>query len=359
LKTTSHILHPSFTFNGLQFESVEELLHFSKELAFEGDDYEVSIGKFIQKWLDDTDTVLVKTSGSTGKPKKIPLLKTQMINSAKATGAFFDVEEGTSALLCVPVKFIAGKMMLVRALVLGWNLHIVAPQKNVLTQYDNDYDFVAMVPYQVHHSINALKKVKKLIIGGGVVSKELKKKLQSVPTQVYATYGMTETITHIAVKRINGENSTDIFTAIPGVKFSIDKRECLVIEAPHISEETIITNDLVTLVSSTEFQWLGRIDNIINSGGIKIYPEKVEEALSSYIKLPFIIASEKDEELGERVILIIENEKGVEPSNYSEAFATLSSYERPKRIYTLSNFPYTKTEKIKRKDVLQVIHKYK
>ena len=359
MKTISQTLHPKFTLNGLHYESVEELIILANELTLNGDDFEISIGKFIKKWLDSKDTLKVKTSGSTGKPKKIEITKEHMINSAKATGAFFNLAEGTSALLCLSANFIGGRMMLVRAMVLGWDLHIVSPEKDALTQYDNDYDFVAMVPYQLFHSIPALKKVKTLIVGGGSVSKELEEQLANVPTKVYATYGMTETISHIAVRRLNGEGKSDTYRGLPNVQFTTDGRECLVIYAPYIDDDVIITNDLVELISPTEFRWLGRYDNVINSGGFKIHPESIERKLSEYIKLPFIIASEEDEQLGERVIIIFENDERSVLPNYTAALSTLERHERPKKIYTISKFPFTETEKIKRADVLQVLRGYK
>ena len=348
-------IHASFKLNGLQYSS-DELLEFAKDLENKGAHYEISIGIFLQQWLNEDESVIVKTSGSTGKPKEIKLLKSQMINSAKATGIFFKLAEKTTALLCLPSNYIAGKMMLVRAMVLGWDLHIVAPEKDALTQYDNDYDFVAMVPYQVRHSLDALKKVHKLIIGGGTVSPELNEKLQEVDTEAFATYGMTETITHIAVRRINGLAKSTDFTALPNVKFTTDERGCLIIDAPNISDEKIITNDLVKLISPTSFEWLGRFDNVINSGGIKIYPERIEEKLSSYINLPFIITSEKDELLGERIILIFEDDGSQKIPDFSLAFSKLSSYRRPKKIYTFSKFPFTETGKIKRAEVLEALN---
>lgn len=347
-------IHSSFKLNGLQY-STSELFEFAKDLENNGAHYEINIGKFLRQWLDENDSVPVKTSGSTGKPKEIRLFKVNMINSAKATGIFFKLGENTTALLCLPANYIAGKMMLVRALTLGWDLHIVAPQKDALTQYDNDYDFVAMVPFQVHHSIKALKKVHKLIIGGGAVSAELNKKLQEVDTEAFATYGMTETSTHIAVRRINGLAKSTDFTALPNVKFTKDERGCLVIDAPAILEEKIITNDLVKLISPTSFKLLGRIDNVINSGGIKIFPERLEERLSSFIDLPFIIASEKDEQLGERIILIFENDGSQKIPDFSKAFSKLKSYKRPKKVYTFSKFPFTETGKIKRSEVLEAL----
>ena len=257
MKKTSPYLHPKFKFNGLQYQ-IEDLKVFAKELESKGDKHEVSIGEFIQQWFNEHEYVIVKTSGSTGKPKEVRLKKSHMLNSAKATGIFFKLGENTSALLCLPSNFIAGKMMLVRAMTLGWDLHVVAPEKDALIQYDNDYDFVAMVPYQVNYSLDALTKVKKLIIGGGSISSDLEEKLLNVDTEVFATYGMTETITHIAVRRINGLARSETYTALPNVKFTSDQRSCLVIDAPSISDKKLITNDMVTLISPTTFKWLGR-----------------------------------------------------------------------------------------------------
>ncbi len=345
-----NLLHPSFTFNGLKYSEIE-LIAFAEKLQKAGDDFEKQIGKFISAWLSDTTTVKVKTSGSTGTPKKITLQKSQMIASARATGSYFELGEKTSALLCLPANFIAGKMMLVRAMTLGWDLHVVAPERDALTQYDNTYDFAAMVPYQVFHTLDAIHKIKKLIIGGGAVSTDLRARLQKVPTAVYETYGMTETITHIAVKRINGPLASTNFTALPNVTFEQDQRDCLVIKALNISEVPVITNDIVALASPTQFNWLGRYDNVINSGGYKLYPEKIETKLSTMIDRPFVIISEDDEELGQRAVLVFEAPNANELPNYSDAFTVLDPYERPKKVYTLSKFPYTETGKIKRADV--------
>ncbi len=351
-------IHQSFKLNGLPY-SRTELFEFAKNLEKKGAHYEISIGKFLQQWLDDSNTLIVKTSGSTGKSKDIQLSKNRMVNSSKATGIFFKLGENTSALLCLPSNYIAGKMMLVRAMVLGWDLHIVAPVKDALTQYDNDYDFVAMVPYQVHHSLEALDKVHKLIIGGGAISNELNDRLQEIDTEAFATYGMTETITHIAVRRINGLAKSKNFTALPNVKFSEDERGCLVINAPDISEEKVITNDIVRLISPTSFEWLGRIDNVINSGGVKIFPEQIEEKISAFINSPFIIASEKDDQLGDRIILIFENDGERKIPDFSKAFSSLIPYERPKKIYTFSKFPFTETGKVKRAEVIQQLENRK
>ena len=359
MKPTSPHIHPKFQLNGLSFESAEEILNFAEGLIEQGDDFEVSMATFLEEWLNFNDYVEVQTSGSTGKPKRIKLLKAQMIHSAEATGAYFKVGEGTKALLCLSSDFIAGKMMLVRAMVLGWDLHVVAPDKDALVQYDNPYDFVALVPYQLYHSINALDKVKKLIVGGGILTKKMEEMLQDKSVEAFATYGMTETITHVAARRINGFAKSEVYHAFPNVKFSADDRGCLVISAPKIASEDIVTNDLVELTSPISFKWLGRADFVINSGGVKINPETVEKKLEPYFNIPFIISSEKDEALGEKLVLVVEDFTSQEKPNYSEIFSTLESYERPKKVYTLSQFPYTETGKVKRSQVKEVLQKFR
>lgn len=350
------ILHPSFTFNGLAF-SKATLKEYAEKLQEEGATFEVSIGNFITQWLSDEDTIEVQTSGSTGSPKRIQLQKKQMLASAKATGQFFDIQAGTSALLCLSAEYIAGKMMLVRAMTLGWQLHAVAPEKDTLAEAKKTYDFVAMVPYQVHHSVAHLHRVKKLIVGGGSVTEVLREKLQDVSTQVFETYGMTETITHVAIKAINGADASTHFKALPEVKFSLDERGCLVIDAPKISSEKVVTNDMVVLISDTIFKWLGRYDAVINSGGVKIHPELVEAILAPHISIPFVITSEPDEQLGNKVIIAFEIEKSIDALSIEKAFTHLSAYQKPKRMVTLSKFPYTETGKIKRKDIIEIINK--
>ena len=358
MNTPWKYIHPKFKLNGLPYQS-DGLFEKANGLINRGAHYEISIGNFIQEWLDNNDYVVVKTSGSTGVSKNLVLSKQKMISSAKATGTFFKLPENTNALLCLPSNYIAGKMMLVRAMVLGWNLHVVAPGKNAISHDDTDYDFVAMVPYQVQYSLKSLNKIKKLIIGGAAISKKLNDQLQGVDTEVFATYGMTETISHIAVRRINGLAKSNNYTALPRVRFSLDKRNCLMIDAPEVSVEKVISNDVVKLISPTSFEYVGRIDHVVNSGGIKLFPEQIEEKLAFYIDRPFIIASEKNETLGEQLILIIEDATTQENSDFKEAFLSLSSYERPKKIYTFSKFPFTETGKIKRMELLKYLQKFK
>ncbi|MDN3725061.1 AMP-binding protein [Aequorivita sp. SDUM287046] len=352
------LLHPSFKLNGEAFASAEDLKIYAIQLFENGKEDEIAIGKFILEWLDKNDFIIVKTSGSTGIPKEIKLKKKHVFNSANATATYFDLKENTKALLCLSSEYIAGKMMLVRAMIAGWDLRTISPKKNPLENCDENYDFTAMVPYQVFHSLADLNKVKKLIVGGGAVSSELEQQLQKVTTQVFATYGMTETISHIAVRPLNGKEKSIVFEALPKVDFSLNENDCLQIHAPEISEETVVTNDIVELLSPTSFKFLGRIDNVINTGGVKVHPEIVEEKLSHHIKQPFFIASENDLALGERVILVCESKNQLRLEDFSEAFETLSAYEKPKNLYTIPQFIYTETGKIKRAEVLKSLGKF-
>lgn len=343
--------NPNFKLNGQHFGSAEILGDHALHLSKEGRDEEVAVGNFILECLDNKDFINVNTSGSTGNPKQIDLKKQQIINSAIATIKYFNLKEDTKALLCLSPEYIAGKMMLVRAMIAGWDLYTTVPGKNPLNNFPFAFDFAAMVPYQVFHSFGDLHKVKKLIIGGGPVSWHLEEKLQSVDAEIFATYGMTETISHIAVRPLNGKERSPIFEALPEVSFAHTDEGCLQIAAPNISDELVVTNDVVELLSPTSFMFLGRTDNVINSGGIKIHPELVEEKLSPYIKTPFFIASEENTALGEQVILILENEKSTE--DFQPVFESLSSYEKPKKIYSTPQFAYTDTGKIKRGEVMR------
>jgi len=337
--------HQNFQLNNISFSSVDELQAYTKGFSEE-------IHLFLESWFSKSDVIIVKTSGSTGTPKSISLQKEFVINSAKATGAFFDLQENTTALLCLPIQYIAGKLMLIRALTLGWKLDIIESNSNPLKTVEKQYDFTAMVPLQLQNSISKIHLIKKLIVGGGVVSSALQEKLQTVSTNVFATYGMTETITHIAVKKLNHSDSfgekmsrLDFYQTLPNITIYKDERNCLVIEAPKVADEIIFTNDVIELVSDRHFKWLGRFDNVINSGGVKLHPEKIEEKLAKIISTRFFVIGIPDEKLGEKLILFIEgNHKEMSFENID-----LTKFEIPKEIYFLNQFIETASGKIKRK----------
>lgn len=348
-------LHQSFKLNGIPYTK-PDLKALAYDLVKEGSDFEKSIGNFLSDWLDEKSTIEVQTSGSTGTPKNILLKKQHMVNSALATGEYFDLKKGNTAFLCLPTDYIAGKMMLVRAMILGLELDYVEPTSSPLSGLSKDYDFAAMVPLQLENSLKEIEMIKTLIVGGTVVSRSLKEKVQEKNTAVFETYGMTETITHVAVRRINGV--VEHFNAIPNLAFSIDNRDCLVISAPKVSDNPIITNDIVNLISETEFQWLGRYDTIINSGGIKLFPEQIEEKLSSLLSNRFFVAGIPDEKLGQKLVLIVEGEiDSNELIRILDEFVALERFEIPKNIYALPEFVTTDTGKIRRKENLLLIKK--
>ena len=347
-------IHKDFQWRGnsLDANSLKELAILYTE---EGEPHEEEIGKFLLEWLDDKTYVEVHTSGSTGTPKIIQIRKEWMFNSAKATGKFFELPEKTTALLCLPATYIAGKLMLVRAMVLGWRIDSVPPKSNPLDQVLKRFDFCAMTPFQLDNSLARLHLVSKLIVGGGAISLPLKELVQELSTKVFETYGMTETVTHIAARRVNSEKSKEKeipFKVLPNVSVSVDERNCLVIKAPGVTDEIIITNDVIELETYKKFYWRGRIDHVINTGGIKIFPEQVERKLENTILHRFFITSLPDDALGEKIILFVEAAFSVESlkelTQQIQELDSLTKFERPKKIYFVEKFEETHTGKIHR-----------
>ena len=345
-------IHPKYKFQEIHYD-FEDLKELSYSLVKEGQEYEKAIGNFLMDWLDDSDSLEVHTSGSTGVPKTITLKKEHMVNSALATGAFFKMGPGTKALQCLATDHIAGKMMLVRAMVLGWEIDIVLPSSDPLQFTSKHYGFVAMVPLQVQGSISNLNQIDTLIIGGAPISPELKSGLNKVDTHIFETYGMTETITHIAVRELSKDSVNNNFKALPEVVFTKDERDCLVIEAPTVSDGIITTNDVVNLISSSEFQWLGRYDNVINSGGVKLIPEQLESKLSSLINLRFFVSGIPDAQLGKKMVLVVEGNVDTEQLHVDiKSLNSISKYEIPKEIFSVPKFVETGSGKVNRNETL-------
>ena len=349
-------IHPRFKLNGTSI-SYEDLDEVSYSLIKEGDPHERDYGDFLLHWIDKETTVQVRTSGSTGMPKTIVLEKQHMVNSALATGKFFDLKAGDSALLCLSGAHIAGKMMLVRAMALGLDLDWVEPTTTPLFSTIKSYDFCAMVPMQLQASLTQISRIKTLIVGGAPLSKKLNEDVQNVPTSIYETYGMTETITHIALRKVN-HGPIDYFKTLPNVKIDKDERNCLVINAPDLNASPLVTNDIVQLISDREFKWLGRYDNIINSGGVKLIPEQIEHKLAPIIKSRFFVAGIPDEQLGLQMILLVEGEiEDLELSEKVKSIPTLEEYEIPKNIVFTKKFIETINGKISRTNTLAHILK--
>jgi len=343
--------HKDFRWNGTSFKTKESLFQFV-------DEHFPELIIFIEEWLGDEGLIHCMTSGSTGAPKMIGLERKYMVNSAKATGAYFKLGAGTSALLCLPLGFIAGRMMLIRSMVLGWHLDSIEPNSRPEIPKKNTYDFSAMVPLQLHHCAANLGQIKTLIVGGGEVSKPLKDRIQNLQTKIYATYGMTETVSHVALMPLNrGAGCDELnnnYIGLKGVRFSVDQRQCLCINAPGITDHEIVTNDIVELISDKRFKWIARYDNVINSGGVKLIPEMIEKKFSALIDANFIVHSIPDKVLGEKLVMIIETTQEVlslgNLAEFQELNASeISKHEVPKKIYFLISFVKTKTGKVNRK----------
>jgi len=343
-------IHLKFKFNGISYTH-EELKEVAYSLVKEGEPYEKNAGDFLLDWLNDKDYLQVRSSGSTGIPKDIRIKKQFMVNSAIATGNYFMLSPGDTALHCLPANFIAGKMMLVRAMILGLEIDLVEPSSFPVYDDYKTYDFCAMVPMQIQNSLDRIKNIRTIIVGGAPVSQSLTDALQTLRTKVYATYGMTETCSHIAIRPLNSRSGKTYYKVLEGINISQDERGCLVIVAPDLSEEKIETNDIVKLHSKSEFEFLGRFDNMINSGGIKLFPELIEAKLRDKIKERFFIASKPDDRLGEKVILVIEG--NVDTTNAS-TFKELDPYEIPKSIYIVDRFVEI-NQKIQRKKTLELL----
>lgn len=349
-------VHNRFRLNNHHY-NFNDLMEVAYSYVKEGESFEQALGNFLLDWLDDNDYVIAKTSGSTGTPKKIKIKKQAMVNSAIMTGNYFKTEPGDKVLHCLPSNFIAGKMMIVRAVVLGLDLDLIRPSAFPLIDYEKKYDFCAMTPMQLNNFLTYSNNIKKIIVGGSKVPKSLVEAIQNVKSNVYETFGMTETITHIAIKKLNNfkkgnDISSSYFKALPGVEISQDERGCLVVDAPKLNAEKIVTNDIVKLHDENQFEWLGRHDNVINSGGIKLNPEIIESKLRSRIKEQFFIASEEDDNLGSKVILILESDSNTLSDS---VFNELGKYEVPKKVYPIKKFIETKSGKIHRKKTMELL----
>lgn len=351
--------HPDFKLDKGHYSNAE-LYQVAYSFIKEGEPHEERIGNFILDWIKPGAHVEVQTSGSTGKPKTIRLKKEHMINSALATSRFFDLPEKTTALMCLPADFIAGKMMLVRAMVLGWHLDLVPPSSNPLDQVYKRYNFCAMTPFQLDNSIGRLHLVEKLIVGGGAVSARLQKMVREVGTKVYETYGMTETVTHIAAKRLNpkkNKKKARPFKVLPNITISQDERGCLIIKAPKLADSIIVTNDVVEILTYKKFHWKGRMDNVINSGGIKLFPEEIERKLEKIIDHRLFVTSMPDDALGEKLVLFVESdfseEKLKDLQEKIKTYKKLKKYEIPKKIYLIAKFEETANGKIHRDNTLK------
>ena len=322
--------------------------------------FEQEVLNFVKLWFSEENYVSVKTSGSTGTPKIIQVEKDKMRNSAKMTCDFLNLKEGNSAVLCLPVEYISGKMMVVRAIERKLILHIENTSLLPLENLTKNVDFCAMTPLQVENSLDNIHFIKKLIIGGAKVSDDLKSKIQKqlisdvAKTQVYETYGMSETLSHIALKEI-APNEREYFTAFDNIKISLDDRNCLQISAPSLNSDILQTNDIVELKNDKQFRFIGRADFIINSGGLKISPEILEKPVKKEINSELVFIGIPDEILGEKLVLVIEGNKQIDILEKLDLVKFPTKNHKPKEVFFLKDFPRSETGKILRYEIKKVI----
>ncbi len=309
----------------------------------------MTLEEFLAEWHNDSPFVRVKTSGSTGAPKPMMVEKRRMLNSARITCDFLGLREGDTALLCMSLDYIAGKMMVVRSIERNLKLLSVPPSGHPLATVNapSPLDFAAMVPMQVYNTLQVpeerarLMQVRHLIIGGGSIDEAMEAELRTFPHAVWSTYGMTETLSHIALRRLNGPAASEWYTPFPSVSISQTPDGCLVIDAPEVCPEPLVTNDIVEIFSS-RFRILGRKDNVICSGGIKIQIEEVERQLRPHLHAPYLLSKRQDGKFGEIAVLLTEG--SVEEARLI-CERVLPKYHQPKAYLHVARIPLTETGK--------------
>lgn len=314
----------------------------------------MTLSEFYSEWNDGTPFVKVRTSGSTGKPKEMLVEKKRMLASARITCDFLGLKSGDSALLCMPLDYIAGKMVVVRSIERGLRLISVEPSSHPLRDVAEIPTFAAMVPMQVIKSLQVpeeaekLRQIKQLIIGGGAIDSNLAEVLKTFPNNVWSTYGMTETLSHIALRRLNGDYSSLWYTPFPSVKISISQDGTLVIDAPSVCSEELITNDIAEINERGQFRIIGRRDNTINTGGVKVQIEEVELLLTeeSGLKDGFRISWREHQVLGQEIVMLIDASITEQKmALLKSAISTLPKYWQPKDIVVVDTLPMTETGK--------------
>ena len=308
--------------------------------------------EFLKEWQSDEPCLLVHTSGSTGEPKPMMVEKARMRHSARITCQYLGLKQGDTALLCMPLRYIAGKMMVVRAL--EWGLRLVAtePSSHPLRDISESIDFAAMVPLQVKASLEVpeererLMQVRYLLIGGGAIDEALEAELRTFPHAVWSSYGMTETLSHIALRRVSGPMASQWYQPLPGIAVTLSERGTLVISAPHLCADTLVTNDLAQLNDEGAFRILGRVDNIVCSGGIKLRIEEIEEALQPMLGDAVQLTAQPDERYGESLVMLSSLQEPIS-IDMLRKYAVFEEhpYWLPKRTVRVAHLPRTETGK--------------
>lgn len=308
---------------------------------------------FLEKWFDASPVITVHTSGSTGTPKELVVCKDRMMQSARLTCEFLNLQAGDTALLCMNLRYIGAMMVVVRSLVAGLNLIVRPASGHPLSDIEEPLRFAAMVPLQVYNTLRVpeekarLEQTDILIIGGGAMDDSLEAEISALPTAVYSTYGMTETLSHIALRRLNGETASKHYYPFPSVELSLSAESTLVIKAPLICGEVLQTNDIACIYPDGSFTIAGRKDNVINSGGIKIQAEEMEKRLRPFIPVPFVVTSVPDPRLGQALTLLIAGQVDARELE-SKLQTVLDAYHRPRHIFMTESIPQTENGKTDR-----------
>lgn len=317
----------------------------------------MTLEAFLSEWNDASEFVHVQTSGSTGAPKPMSVEKRRMLASARITCDFLGLRSGDTALLCMSLDYIAGKMMVVRSIERGLKLISVEPSGHPLSNVEY-VDFAAMVPMQVYNSLQVpeererLMRIRHLIIGGGAIDDQMAAELRTFPNAVWSTYGMTETLSHIALRRISGPDASEWYTPFPSVRVTHNDEGCLVINAPEVCEEPLVTNDIVEFSSDhSKFRIIGRRDNVICSGGIKIQIEEVERHLRPHLHVPYLLTKRHDPKFGEVAVLLTEG--SVEEAR-EVCQRMLSKYHQPRYYLHVARIPLTETGKPARQEAIRL-----
>lgn len=313
---------------------------------------QATAARFLESWHTNAP-FQIKSSGTTGLPQLHTFNQTQLTHSAQTSNTAFELTTHSRALLCLPLSSVGGLMLLARSIVGDFELLLQLPSARPLQNLRQKIDFVAMVPTQLQqsleHDLPQLKGIAKILVGGGQLSSELIAACQSAQLEVWQSYGMTETLSHVALRKVSPIEAS-FYSAMPGIHFS-NKNDCLVIHYPALQSEELVTKDIVELHNPTTFTWIGRSDNAINSGGFKVIPEILEAQLDKYLGAAFFIASLPDAKWGQIVAIAIEgNEKPVFPDFQSLG---LKAAEIPRKYALVPHFERTETQKIKRQEILQ------
>ena len=319
----------------------------------------MTLDEFVSDWQSDSPTLLVHTSGSTGKPKPMLVEKRRMEASARITCGFLGLRAGDTALLCMPLDFIAGKMVVVRSLVWGLQLVAVEPSGHPLKGLTESPTFAAMVPMQVYNSLKVeeerrlLRDIKHLIIGGGAINRDMAEALRGFPNAVWSTYGMTETLSHIALRRLSGAEASEWYEPFDGVGVTTNADGCLVIDAPAVCAQPLVTNDIAEIApDGRRFRIRGRRDNVVCSGGLKLQIEEMEARLQPHLNVPYMISKRPDDKFGEAVVLLAVTDDMESVCEVCRKH--MPRYEQPRYFLAVSELPMTPTGKPARAEAMKL-----